>query len=484
MLAAGGLISAVALAQNNQPDIRKTDPNGTQIFDALRLKPRTEVAAVGKRHALLVGIAQAEIGGVPQNKLPECSSDSIAMGAALKAAGYHCVVMNDARDSGGALQQPGPSQPTAAQVAKAVHRICTEAGPTDQVLIYFSTHGLILPGQGETDGPAILAMADGALSIESVKAALASSKALTRVLILDCCRDNKKFAPKVSEFRDVHVVSACRPEETSMTGLRGLSVFTEAFVAGLTDCSADRYKDGQIELDELLSAVIQDVPNRAREIDANARQNPTRTVVDPRTVNPIIASCSGSPLEGLVPTAMAGEVQTLPRNDLVVSSSIAGRITIGMSEAEMSAAIGRAADNPAETHKSPDGSGLAIYNDLPARGDTVFVFFDKSAVTRVMVMYEKLCKGDFDAHQTRTALKQLLDGRPLDQIGTVLGLPTTSELFAKLGCPRGGLMDGQERNSGVVHYDDVPLPGQRLTFRIKDGKVTEMSLDPKPAWAE
>src|SRR6185369_9729210 len=128
----------------------------------------------------------------------------------------------------------------------------------------------------------------------------------------------------------VHVVTACRPDETSLTGPRGLSVFTEAFVSGMTDCRADRYADGQVELDELLSFVVEEVPRLAHDIDENASQNPTRTVVDPRTVNPIVVSCSSTSIyDGLLPTAMQGPVQALPRDDLVLSGSIAGKIGIG-----------------------------------------------------------------------------------------------------------------------------------------------------------
>ncbi|MFT3686685.1 MAG: caspase family protein [Phycisphaerales bacterium] len=482
------LITAAAVAAQppaTAPDVRRTDPSGTQLFDALQIKPpRTQVAAVGKRYALLVGVEQAEVGGTKQNPLAECPGDSIAMGAALTAAGYECVVINDGSDNQGKIE-PGRTMPTVANCRAAVQKLCAQAGPNDQVLIYFSTHGIILPGKNGLDGPAILAMNDGALKIDDVKAAMAGSKALTRILLLDCCRDNKAFAPKVSEFRDVHVVSACRPEEISMTGNHGLSIFTEAFVAGITDCRADRYKDGQIELDELLSFVIDEVPKRARERDAKASQNPTRTVVDPRTVNPIIASCSRESIfDGLVPTAMQGPVQALPRNDLVLSGSIAGKIAIGMSEAEMAAAMGRAPDDAANCDKDPSGDGLAMYMNTPKKGDTVFVFFGNKKVNRVFLMYEKLCDGEFDAAKTRAALAKLLDGKDLTEIGAVIGQPTAKELFAKLGCPKSGLMYGQDNESGSVSYDDVPLPGQQLTFLLKEGKVTDIHLHPMPKWAK
>lgn len=467
-------------------DIRTVDPNGHQLFDQLSLKPRTRVAAVGKRYALLVGVEEAEVGGTKQHPLPVCSADSVAMAAALKAAGYECTVVNDrAKKPEDGQFGENIKQPTVSNAIDAVRTVCGKAGPSDMVLIYFSTHGVILPGKGGLDGPAILAMQDGALKIDDVKSALASSKALTRVLLLDCCRDNKKFAPKVSEFRDVHVVTACRPDEQSQTGQHGLSVFTEAFVEGLTDCRADRYKDGQIELDELLNFVCDEVPRRAKELDEKSSQNPTRTVVDPRTVNPIIASCSSTSIyDGLMPTAMQGPVQTLPRGDLVLSGSIAGKIQIGMTEAEMTAAMGRLADDAANTDKDPKGEGLAMYMNTPKKGDTVFVFFGDRKVNRVLVMYAKLCDGDFDAAKSRAALTKLLDGRDLTQIGEALGAPSMKELFEKLGCPTGGLMYGQDNASGSVHYDDVPLPGQRLTFLIKESMVTEVKLDAKPRWAE
>lgn len=447
--------------------------------------PRTRVAAVGKRYALLVGVEQAVVNGVTQHALPACPADSIAMAAALKQAGYECIVVNDAKETGSEKYANPSNLPTVGGVRAAVARVCGNAGPSDQVLIYFSTHGVILPGPtgGVTDGPAILAMRDGALKIDDVKSALAKSQALTRILLLDCCRDNKHFAPKASEFRDVHVITACRPEETSMTGPRGLSVFTEAFIAGMTDCRADRYVDGQVELDELLNYVVDEVPRLAHEIDAASSQNPTRTVVDPRTVNPIVVSCASTSIyDGLLPTAMQGPVQALPRDDLVLSGSIAGKIAIGMTEKEMAGAMGRAPDEPAGCDAK--GDGLAMYSNTPRQSDTVFVFFAKHKVSRVMVMYAKLCDGDFDAAKSRAALKKLLDGRDLTRIGEVINHPTTKDLFAKLGCPTGGLMYGQNNETGSVHYDDVPLPGQRLSFRFTDGVVTDVMLDPKPKWAE
>lgn len=479
-------ISTSLFAQTQPPtDIRTIDPNGHQLFDKLSFKPpRTQVAAVGKRFALLVGVQNAEVGGTKQKPLAECPGDSIAMGAALKSAGYECVVINDATDHAGKTE-PGATMPTVANSLSAVKSICDRAGPSDQVLIYFSTHGIILPGKNGLDGPAILAMNDGALRIEDVKAALAGSKALTRILLLDCCRDNKTFAPKVSEFRDVHVVTACRPDEQSLTGTHGLSIFTEAFVAGITDCRADRFKDGQIELDELLNFVIDEVPRRAKEQEPGTSQNPTRTVIDPRTVNPIISTCTSTAIyDGLLPTAMQGPVQNLPRNDLVLSGSLAGKIVTGMSEAEMTAAMGRPASDPANCEKDPKGEGLAMYMNTPRKGDTTFVFFIDKKVNRVMVMYEKLCDGEFDAAKSRAALTNLLGGKDLTEIGEIIGQPTAKELFQKLGCPKSGLMYGQDSESGTVSYDNVPLPGQQLTFLLKNGKVTEVHLNTMPKWAK
>lgn len=484
--AVGALFTALAVAarppvlqpspQPSQPD---TGPGGTSIYDSLRLDPpeqsplrdrlgqpgKKHIVATGKRYALLLGVGEAEWNGVKQSPLPQCRLDVAALSAALAACGYECTVLSD-------TGSPGVRPATVAGFDTALKELISKAGPDDQVLVYLSSHG------GFADGQSWVIAADGAISVLSTKMTLSDSRALVRILMMDCCRGDKSFGTLSIEPRDVHTILACRPDELSATGPNGLSIFTEALIDAITDCRADRIRDGRLELDEVVYYLDVEVPRRAKRYAPpgdDSTQNPTRVVVDPKSINPIIATCGLLSLRIEQPTAYAGPPLPAARNDWILSSLSIPKIREGMTPEQMKQAMGK---DPAQPLTLDDhGSGATLYEDGPRAGDALLVFFEKGVVARVSILFASLCEGDYDASRTRAAVEKELKGAPVvDLFASIDGL-SVKEVQERLGCAADALIAPDGQGNGQLRYPDVPRLSQTLFIEITDGKASGVRLE-------
>ncbi len=476
-----GLVTALhAAGQSQSPgstDPRKDDPSGTSIYDSLRLdiplgkKPEDfylptqtkRVVARGKRLAHITGLERANLNGVAQNPLPQCRLDASAMGAVLSAAGYDCTVLSD---TGLATSKPS----TVAGYLASLSEVCDRAGPDDQVLVYVSTHG------GFIDGSARVILSDGAVEVNEIKRLLSGSRALVRMLILDCCRGDAGFAPVTSEFRDIHTLLACRPDELSATGPNMLSVFTEVFVDALVDCGADRFKDGELELVEILRFLDQEVPERAKRYDPTASQNPTFSVVDPKAVNPIVASCE--PGTDLAPTAFEGVPGefTAPvggrREWFLTGLYLLPTISEGMTHEEMVRRMKREPD-----HVPAAGEGAAIYENEPREGDALVVEFAGGVVSSVRILLHRMCESGFDAAESRARLNAIASGdAALPALFERIKGKSVREVQDLLGCANDSLIAPDGLGDGVLRYPGLPRPSQALSIVFDDGAVVDIQL--------
>lgn len=461
--------------------INKPDPPSTL---SLRGSPRRAVAS-GKKYALIVGVGQATFNGVKQNPLPICRLDAVAMARVLRELGFECTVMVDDPDrpvDPKGIKVPPADHPNVHNIQAELKAMLAKAGKDDTVLVYMSSHG----GMFGKDSN-VLAV-DGAVSIPAMKESLARSKALVRVVMLDCCRDEAgqgekaergrgTFRPQTTEARDVHTIYACSPDEISQIGVNGLSLFTEAFVDGVSDCRADRVHDGVIELDEIIQYVAGEVPARARK-QREASQHPTRTVVDPKAINPVLGICDAK-LAAVSPqtTALAGPRATVTRNDWIYSSLLLQKVTEGMTLEDVTKAMGKpplVAEGAASLADGADGDGF--YPDEPGAGDTLHLVFRKGKVARVETIFGGICKEPYDAAASRAAVLKLLDGAGLDKLDAKLAGKSVREVIELIGCPTASLVATDGTGDGSLRYLDVPRPTQMLVVNIAGGKAADTEI--------
>jgi hypothetical protein len=474
LLLASALACTFATAQETPAS---NPPSSTSIYDSLRLNipPKQDdgehqlppaarkVVATGKRYALIIGVGQAEFDGVKQTELSQCRFDARAMHAVLEKVGYECTTLVDGAAG---------DKPTINMANAELLRICQKAGHDDQILVYMSSHG------GSVNGESFILMNDGAFPIPVIKQMLAESKALVRVLMLDCCRGDKTFAPQSTEMRDVHVILGCRPDEESQAGPNGLSVLTEAFVDGVTDCAADRVVDGTIELDEMLQYLDREVPKRSVRYSGKA-QHPTRTIVDPKSLNPILGLCVTSAGAPNQPIAFEGPQVSAARNDWVLTGLLIPRINPGMTPDEVKAVFKKDPDEGGQLDAA--GTGWAYFDDCPTEGTALHVLYEGGKVSSVSFVPKKFCTGEFDAAVSRQAVLKILDGAPIVELSDKLKGLSTTEAVEKLGCPALALIASDGKGSGQLRYLDTPRLTQNMIIYITDGKVTEAAvLAPNP----
>lgn len=440
--------------------------SGTSIYDSLLLEVKKQpepgktpkkIIATGHRYAVLIGVAEAA-GQVP---LPFCLNDVTRLGEALTAGGYDCTLLSEREDT----------MPTHANAIAAIREMADKAGPGDQILVYMSTHG------GAPDGVPLLALKDEPIALHEVKQAMAGSSALVRVLILDACRDEHGFRTESAEFRDLHVILSCRPDEESANSPNGVSLFTEVLIEALTGCAADRVPDGQLELDEVLHYLDENVPARANLYEPGSHQNPTRTVVDPRSLNPIFASCA-PPEEGNgeVATALEGSSTPSLGNDLIISSDLVGKITLMMSRADLEASLGEPTAIGFSDDFEQSGEDVVGYANTPHDGDILWVFFKDHEVMSVMVMGKGPCTGDFDVSKARAGFAELCDGRSVEDTSDDSVGVDMQDIYNILGCPTSGLALQSGSGRGAAIYENVPRQGREVRVVYDPSGVISISV--------
>jgi hypothetical protein len=475
------LVASTTLAQPepNSDTPPETPTDATEPAPTLSLRdllivptdaPR-EPIAIGRKHALIVGVGEGLFDGVAQNPLPACRFDAAAMRRVLTDLGFECTTLIDHPetppvDPFASVAAP-EGYPDVDNVHNALAAIVAAAGPDDTILVYMSSHG------GMIDDEAKVILTNGTISVRHIKESLGKSQAIARVVMLDCCRVEGSFRPEVSEIRDVHTISACAPDEESQVGVNGLSVFTETFVDAVSDCRADRVRDGVVELDEVIAYITTEVPDRAMR-QRGANQHPTRTVVDPKAVNPVLGICDPAlALESAISaatTAFAGPRVTVTRHDWIYSSLLLSKVTRGMTFDTMIESMGRRPDEGAD----PDASGFAeiFYHDEPNPGDAMLVVFEGGLVTQVSTVFGAMCAEGYDPKASRDAVIRLMDGGGLTELDAALTGKSTSEIIELIGCPTASLVAQDGTGDGTLRYLDVPRPTQMLVVLISQGRAT------------
>ncbi len=411
--------------------------------------------ATGTKRALIIGVGEATYNGIKQDPLPICRFDAVAMDRVLKGMGFETTVLTD----GGNPDQA----PSVINFQMALDGFMQSAQSEDTLLVYMSSHG------GMIDGEAKVILTDGAASVPTVKKLLGESKALVRVLMLDCCRTEGAFRPDVTETRDVHTLSACAPHEISQVGTNGLSIFTEAFVDAMTDCNADRLADGIVELDEVVNYIVREVPKRAKA-QRSAEQHPTRTVVDARSINPVLGICDLSLAR--IPrrtTALGGPKAVMARKDWILTSLLMPKANAGMTaEQVLKNFEGKTSELPP---LDAQGNGLMLFADEPKAGDSTLVRFEKGVVVEVSTAIGGMCDTPYNAQASREATLKILAGGSIEKLTPALQGKTMGEVIAALGCPAASLVSADGVGNGSLRYVDVPRVTQMLVIDIEHGRV-------------
>lgn len=419
-----------------------------------------ESAVKPRRHALLIGIGQANFRGIAQNPLPQCVIDAKTLAATLRPRGYHCEVVADGEKI----------EPLAATIRDEVAAASGLATENDHLLVYISTHGDVI------DGKSVIIAKDDAVDIDWIKRHMAASKAAVKVLMLDCCRNNKGFERTATEVRDVHCIMACRPDQLSQVGQSGMSVFTEALVDALVECRADRVKDGKIELDELMYFLEREVPVRAAKADKDKPQNPTRTVVDPKAVTPVFAECTVHDQLTFGPRTYAKTPPPPARTSLALTDLTFLQVQRGMTVEQVTKAIGGSWTNAPELDDS--GAGMGLLEGKPSPQDVLVVRFADKKVALAHVLYRDLCKEEYAPLKVRGALRNLIGDEPLAELTAHLKDLAPEDIIKKLGCPDSALLPtGQfSDQDGELRYPKAPRPAQMLVIRIKAGVFDSVDI--------
>ncbi|MEA2127186.1 MAG: hypothetical protein QOJ85_77, partial [Solirubrobacteraceae bacterium] len=212
-------------------------------------------------------------------------------------------------------------------ILRGIEQFCNDVRPHDQVLVYFSCHGM-LDGLGKlyfaaTDTePTLL----GATAVESdwVMRQLDGCRSRCQILMLDCCYSgasvmgamNDAEPPLITRVPEVAgrcVLTASRPREYAFDG-----VFTGAVVNGLRTGDADYDGDGLITPAELFGYV----ETCAR---ASAQgQNPTFSIREAQGQIPLAYSPRGP-----MSTTMSPPLRGLPPHVLVRLNRPEPRVRIG-----------------------------------------------------------------------------------------------------------------------------------------------------------
>lgn len=450
-------------------------------------EPKTPAAkpqslSLAKRRALLIGVGQASFRGIVQNPLPQCVIDAKTLAATLRPRSYTCDVIADGEKA----------EPTAKTIREQISAASAAASSVDTLLIYISTHGDVI------DGKSIIIAQDDAVEIDWIKKQLASSKAAVKILMLDCCRNNKGFERSSTEVRDVHCIMACRPDQLSQVGQSGMSVFTEALVDALVECHADRVKDGHIELDELMYYLERQVPARAAALDKDKPQNPTRTVVDPKAVTPIFADCTLIDQLSFGPDAYSDSPPAEFRRSLSLADLTFLQVQRGMNLEQVTKAIGGTWTSVPELDAK--GIGMGLLEGKPSDDDALVVRFEDSKVVLAHVLYTNICKERYDSLRIRAAIEKLVGKSagdspksppPKDANQTAGFAPgslaaleshlkglSPAGIMSKLGCADTALLPtGQFSDQiGELRYPNAPRPGQVLLIRIKSGTFESITV--------
>ena len=226
----------------------------------------------GDKYALLVGVHQYDKNEL--RDLPYAEADMTALADVLRQAGYKRVVLM--------TQSEGAKEarflPMAANIRNTLKGMLEDLSPDESVLVAFAGHGIQYRDEDDNyfcPMDAKLADRTSLVSLLDVYKQLEKSPAGTRLLLADCCRndprsDNGRAADKVK------LATVTRPQQALPPG--GVAaffscsaeqiayedaslkhgVFFHFIIEGLQG-KADLDKDGQVDLDELVTYTQKEV---------------------------------------------------------------------------------------------------------------------------------------------------------------------------------------------------------------------------------
>ena len=440
------------------------------LMSGLTLQATSAEAAkeiTGVKHALIVGVGTSEIG---QSAMPEAVEDAKRLEDALARAGYRCTVLRDGLTR----------LPTVAEVSRAIRDLVEQAGSTDQILVYFTCHGG--PGAGRPR----VCLRDGNLEISLIKQSLASSRAAVKILVLDICRNEKGFPTESKEYRDLHVLLSCQPDEISLNDKRrGLGVFTSVFLDGLEQCRADWSGDQRIDFGELLDYLAERVPKLAADVKPGHSQHPTFTVVDARRIHPIIAKCDQFPGRETA-IAVRGSRGLASSNQLSLPAEYVGRIKLLMRPDEVIGLLGK------PTYPTPwgvisdvslggTGEGLLVYLGQPNATSMLAIFFRNGLVSAATVFDATCSDAEYNVDKARRGWQTLVSRSTARQEGRKAGVKVLwgtplETVLAEMGCPSAPgfwvcVMPPRDDSYVCATFANVPYDGNAITLLTRNNIV-------------
>lgn len=191
--------------------------------------------AAGKQWALLVGVDKCKAIG----ELKVCAADATAMKSVLEKIGYpakHITLLVD-------TQSDINTMPTMGNVMRAIERLAEVADPEDQILFFFSGHGVTCNGDSflvPTDGD----LTNG-INLTWIKQQFATSEAKEKIMILDACHSGAAkgvsgITPDLKKADNLVMLLSCESNQVSWPDNHGRhSVFTAAVLDGLSGKAAN-----------------------------------------------------------------------------------------------------------------------------------------------------------------------------------------------------------------------------------------------------
>jgi len=152
----------------------------------------------------------------------------------------------------------GGEEPTSAAIRRRIIQFARLAAEDDTILFFFSGHGVTREGQGyivPLDGDAMTGIA-----LDWVKETLLSSKAASKIMVLDACHAGSSakgvagIAPSLVGGSGLTMLLSSRADEVSYPDASGMSVFTKYLVEGISG-PADSDGDALVTGAELFAYV-------------------------------------------------------------------------------------------------------------------------------------------------------------------------------------------------------------------------------------
>ena len=186
---------------------------------------------------------------------------------------------------------PEEKRPTLANLRREVPRFLAQAGPEDQVLVFFSGHGELFDDETHLVPRDFEARkAETALPASELRAALAACPAAVKLLIIDSChaggaRSTGAALPAEALARSVVservpgciVLASSRAEEKSWEWHERQQGLFSYWLCRALEGGADRNADGRLTVDEIYEYTSERVAQTARQV-FHREQTPVRII--------------------------------------------------------------------------------------------------------------------------------------------------------------------------------------------------------------